>query len=90
MIVRARPRDGRSPFALAIVALILLGSPVRAGNITGIVSFGDGLSDVGNTYLAAGIPASPLVFTISSLCLARLQGPVGPETRQSSPREAWV
>ena len=37
----------------------MLGSPVRAGMITGIISFGDSLSDVGNTYLAAGIPQSP-------------------------------
>lgn len=62
MIVCARVREGWKPLVFAIVALLLFGSPGRAGNITGIVSFGDSLSDVGNTYLAAGIPASPPYF----------------------------
>jgi phospholipase/lecithinase/hemolysin len=44
-----------------MTALILsaFGASAQAGQFTGIVSFGDSLSDVGNTYLAAGIPASP-------------------------------
>jgi phospholipase/lecithinase/hemolysin len=47
---------------MAIMALAFIGSPARAGQITGIVSFGDSLSDVGNTYKAAGIPPSPPYF----------------------------
>ena len=31
----------------------------RTGEITGIVAFGDSLSDTGNTFLAAGIPPAP-------------------------------
>ena len=44
---------------LAVLTLTGLSGSANAGAITGIVSFGDSLSDVGNTYLAAGIPASP-------------------------------
>lgn len=44
---------------LAIFVVGLLGSQAQAGMITGIVSFGDSLCDVGNTYLAVGIPQSP-------------------------------
>ena len=44
---------------IMIYLLVTSGSPVQAGLITGIVSFGDSLSDVGNTYLAAGTPPSP-------------------------------
>ena len=36
------------------------GATGRAGEITQIVAFGDSLSDVGNTYLAAGIPNYPV------------------------------
>jgi phospholipase/lecithinase/hemolysin len=35
------------------------GASAHAGAITEIVSFGDSLSDVGNTFLAGGIPPSP-------------------------------
>ena len=41
----------------AVVALVLItfaGGPARGGQITGIVSFGDSLSDVGNDYIASG------------------------------------
>ncbi len=56
----------RAPFTtpwrltgIAILTLAALGSPVQAGTVTGIVSFGDSLSDTGNTYLAIGYPPSP-------------------------------
>ena len=39
---------------LALGASLLLGGAARAGPITGIVSFGDSLSDVGNDYLGSG------------------------------------
>jgi phospholipase/lecithinase/hemolysin len=44
-----------------VVFLVLawLGSTVRAGDITGIVSFGDSLTDVGNYYTATGQPPPP-------------------------------
>jgi phospholipase/lecithinase/hemolysin len=49
--------------ALAVLALVLsldaTGIRAEAGDVTQIIAFGDSLSDVGNTYLAAGIPASP-------------------------------
>ena len=44
---------------IIVLAVTTLGTSLQAGDITGIVSFGDSLSDVGNTYLAAGIPPSP-------------------------------
>ncbi len=44
---------------LAVLFLSTLGGSVRAGQFTGIVSFGDSLSDVGNTFATAGIPPSP-------------------------------
>ncbi len=39
---------------IVVLALTTLGSPLQAGEITGIVAFGDSLSDVGNVYLATG------------------------------------
>ena len=39
---------------IAVFALSVLGTPLQAGEITGIVAFGDSLSDVGNIYLATG------------------------------------
>jgi hypothetical protein len=42
---------------MAVIALGLItsaGGQARADQITGIVSFGDSLSDVGNDYLASG------------------------------------
>ena len=44
---------------MVLVALTTLGTTLQAGEMTGIVSFGDSLSDVGNTYLAGGVPPSP-------------------------------
>jgi phospholipase/lecithinase/hemolysin len=44
---------------IAILTLATVGLPVQAGTVTGIVSFGDSLSDTGNTYLASGFPPSP-------------------------------
>jgi phospholipase/lecithinase/hemolysin len=42
-----------------ILAITGLGASARAGDITGIVAFGDSLSDTGNTFLAAGTPPAP-------------------------------
>jgi phospholipase/lecithinase/hemolysin len=39
---------------LALVTCLLAGSAARAGRITGIVSFGDSLSDVGNDSIGSG------------------------------------
>jgi phospholipase/lecithinase/hemolysin len=44
---------------LAALFVVTLGGSTRAGQFTGIVSFGDSLSDTGNTFLAADIPTSP-------------------------------
>jgi len=44
---------------LATLAMVCFGASAHAGAITEIVAFGDSLSDVGNTFLAAGIPPSP-------------------------------
>ncbi len=44
---------------IVVLALTMLGTSLQAGDIMGIVAFGDSLSDVGNTYLASGIPPSP-------------------------------
>jgi phospholipase/lecithinase/hemolysin len=44
---------------IPILAINGLGASARAEQITGIVSFGDSLSDTGNTYLAAGTPPAP-------------------------------
>ena len=39
---------------IVVLALTTLGTSLQAGEITGIVAFGDSLSDVGNVYLATG------------------------------------
>jgi len=44
---------------MIVLAVTMLGTSLRAGDITGIVAFGDSLSDVGNTYHAFGYPPSP-------------------------------
>jgi hypothetical protein len=59
MTLRARLIMPWQVAGMAIMALVFMGSPARAGQITGIVSFGDSLSDVGNTLKAGGIPPSP-------------------------------
>ena len=66
-----------------------LGPPVQAGMITGIVSFGDSLSDVGNTYLAAGMPPSPPYYKGHYS-----NGPIWleiwlPSSGSPRPRRAW-
>lgn len=55
------PKQGVRIWAtgLAIIAGLALGDEARAGSYTGLVVFGDSLSDTGNTYAAAGIPGSP-------------------------------
>jgi len=54
-----------APRALALLSITLLiaPSPSSAGPFTGIVAFGDSLSDAGNVFLATGgtIPAPPYV-----------------------------
>jgi len=54
-----RSRITRHLAWIVVLGLTTLGTSLQAGDITGIVAFGDSLSDVGNTYLAAGIPPSP-------------------------------
>ncbi len=44
---------------LSLFALFLWGSAARADFINQLVVFGDSLSDVGNTYAAAGTPPAP-------------------------------
>ncbi len=49
------PRSKMRHIVVMIVAIVgLFGSPVRADPITGIVSFGDSLSDVGNISIGSG------------------------------------
>jgi phospholipase/lecithinase/hemolysin len=52
----------RALIFMAACGALSLGVEARAGGITGIVAFGDSLSDTGNTYLAAGLPQSPPYF----------------------------
>ena len=59
MIVRARSLIPKHLAWIIVLAVTMLGTSLRAGDITGIVAFGDSLSDVGNTFLEAGIPPSP-------------------------------
>jgi len=59
MIVRASSVISKHLAWIVVLALATLGTSLQAGDITGIVAFGDSLSDVGNTYLASGIPPSP-------------------------------
>src|SRR2546421_6579938 len=46
---------------LSIITLLIAASPSSAGPFTGIVAFGDSLSDAGNVFLRTGgtIPAPP-------------------------------
>jgi len=59
MTIHRRSRITRHLAWIVVLGLTTLGTSLQAGDITGIVAFGDSLSDVGNTYLAAGIPPSP-------------------------------
>jgi phospholipase/lecithinase/hemolysin len=59
MIVRASSVIPKHLAWIIVLAVTMLGTSLQAGDITGIVAFGDSLSDVGNTFLAAGIPPSP-------------------------------
>jgi phospholipase/lecithinase/hemolysin len=54
-------RTGIPRWLLLIPILTMTGlcASARAGEITGIVAFGDSLSDTGNTLLAAGTPPAP-------------------------------
>ena len=44
---------------IIVLAVTTLGTSLQAGDITGIVAFGDSLSDTGNTSLAIGDPPPP-------------------------------
>jgi len=59
MIVRASSVRPKHLAWIIVLAVTMLGTSLRAGDITGIVAFGDSLSDTGNTYLAFGYPPSP-------------------------------
>ncbi len=59
MIVRASSVIPKHLAWIIVLALTMLGTSLRAGDITGIVAFGDSLSDVGNTFIADGIPPPP-------------------------------
>jgi len=57
--MHGRSRITRHLAWIVVLALTTLGTSLQAGDITGIVAFGDSLSDTGNTYLAIGYPPSP-------------------------------
>jgi thermolabile hemolysin len=59
MIVRASSVIPKHLAWIIVLAVTMLGTSLRAGDITGIVAFGDSLSDTGNTYHAYGYPPSP-------------------------------
>ena len=59
MIVHASSLIPKHLAWIIVLAVTMLGTSLRAGDITGIVAFGDSLSDVGNTYIADGIPPPP-------------------------------
>ena len=59
MIVRTGSVIPKHLAWIIVLAVTMLGTSLRAGDITGIVAFGDSLSDVGNTYHAFGYPPSP-------------------------------
>ncbi len=54
MIVRASSVIPKHLAWIIVLAVTMLGTSLRAGDITGIVAFGDSLSDVGNVYMATG------------------------------------
>src|SRR5271157_3037833 len=54
MIVRASSVLPKRLAWMIVLAVTTLGTSLQAGDITGIVAFGDSLSDVGNVYLATG------------------------------------
>ncbi len=59
MILHGRSRITKRLAWIAALTLASLGTSLQAGDITGIVAFGDSLSDTGNTFLAAGTPPAP-------------------------------
>jgi phospholipase/lecithinase/hemolysin len=54
MTMHRRSQITRRLAWIVVVALTTLGKSLHAGDITGIVAFGDSLSDVGNVYHATG------------------------------------
>ena len=59
MTMHRRSRITRHLAWIVVLGLTTLGTSLQAGDITGIVAFGDSLSDEGNTYIAAGMPGAP-------------------------------
>jgi phospholipase/lecithinase/hemolysin len=59
MTIHRRSRITRHLAWIVVLGLTTLGTSLQAGDITGIVAFGDSLSDVGNTYIADGMPGAP-------------------------------
>src|SRR5271166_6446061 len=64
MIVRARSLIPKHLAWIIVLAVTMLGTSLRAGDITGIVAFGDSLSDVGNYYIMTGgvNPIPPILY----------------------------
>ncbi len=54
MTMHRRSQITRHLAWIVVLALTTLGTSLQAGDITGIVAFGDSLSDVGNVYIATG------------------------------------
>jgi phospholipase/lecithinase/hemolysin len=73
----SRTRTRWTTIALAALVAAGLGASAHAGPITEIVAFGDSLSDVGNTYLAAGVPAYPGVYSNGPNWIQILAGKLG-------------
>ena len=59
MTPRASSMKTTGMAAIALVIITLTGGGARAGQVTGIVSFGDSLTDVGNYYAATGDVSPP-------------------------------
>jgi phospholipase/lecithinase/hemolysin len=57
--VSSTTTTGMAAIAIALVIISLTGGGARAGQVTGIVSFGDSLTDVGNYYAATGDVSPP-------------------------------
>ncbi len=62
MEIRRRYRNATWMVALALGTTVVGVKAARAGDITGIVSFGDSLSEVGNVYLATGGATPPAPY----------------------------
>jgi hypothetical protein len=77
MILRSVAKFCRRMSPLIFLFFTGINTVVRAGDITGIVSFGDSLTDTGNYYTATGEPAAPYYdgrFSNGSLWVEYLAG----------------